>query len=132
MSQAPLSLARVATTGTIMLIGAVLSCLSVGAFDPAPSVRSDDWRRTANGWELTSTWFRPIAPSAKDSQPKHHATASISTRFDTHPAGLALLQLVGGLTALAAFAPLPASATSHRPHWKVALARSFRASAFGS
>jgi hypothetical protein len=132
MAQAPLTLARVATAGTIVLIGVVLSCLSVGAFDPTPSVRRDDWRRTENGWERKSAWSRPAVLFAKRSLPKHQTTVSIHTRFDTHPAALALIQVVGALSALAAFAPLRALGKAHRPHWKATLARSFRASAFGS
>ncbi len=132
MTHSPSTLAGPATAGTIVLIGVVLSCLSVGTFQAAPSAHHDEWRRTAHGWERAAAWAKPASLSAKSNQPKRVSSSGFSGRFDTHPAALALVQLVGALTALAAFTPFSACVTAHRPHWKAVLARSFRASAFGS
>src|SRR5262245_15228089 len=67
------------------------------------SATADDWRRTANGWERIHAW--PTAASrawplfsGRQQQTNTSATAShAATRpshLDTHPAALALAQLV--------------------------------------
>jgi hypothetical protein len=114
------------------LVAAVVTGLTVGGAHSERSNRQDDWRRTAHGWERTIAWPKLPTESAKKSVRPLKSYRPWSIRLDTHPAGLALLQLVGGLAALAAFGPSRSAATAHRPHWKVILARSFRASAFGS
>src|SRR4051812_36174438 len=132
MVQSSFTFARTLTAAAIVLIGVILSCLSVGAVNDAGPASRDDWRRTANGWERATAWSKPVLAAARINQPHYAGYRTFRGRFDTHPAGLALLQLVGALVALAAFRSSGAPATGRRPHWKAALARSFRASAFGS
>jgi hypothetical protein len=132
MVRVPFTFARTLTAAAIVLIGVILSCLTVGAVNDARPASQDDWRRTASGWERATTWSKPVLAAARINQPQYAGYRTFRSRFDTHPAGLALLQLVGALIALAAFRSSGAPATGRRPHWKAALARSFRASAFGS
>src|SRR4029077_16866982 len=103
MVQSPHTRARIAAAGAIMLIGAALSCLSVGAFSSAAPSHHDDWRRTANGWERTASGPKTAALPAKNNASQPATYREFHGRFDTHPAALALLQLVGALGALAAF-----------------------------
>src|SRR5205823_5742326 len=62
------------------------------------------------------------------STPRTHAARG---RLDTHPAALALAQLIGTLLALMAFASPSASGQHREPGWLAVFARSFRASVFG-
>src|SRR5262245_3068574 len=127
MAHAPLTHTRLAAAGAIVLIGLALSCLSVGGFGSPPPVRHDDWRRTAHGWERSTAWQIPAVPRLNANQSQKPKNTANQTRFDTHPAALALLQLVGALTALAYFTPTAAVKSTRGPHWKTALSRSFRA-----
>jgi hypothetical protein len=94
---------------------------------PPLSSAGDDWRRTATGWEHVGHWEHPI-DRFNLPLPAHSDKAG---RFDTHPAVLALLQLVVALLALNAFPRIPARAASSSGNLVALLARSFRASAFG-
>ena len=102
--------------------------LTVGQATTLPAAKSE-WRRTSAGWERVDHWPRTneIARSRQQTS-NHHGVAR---RIDTHPAVLALTQLVGSLLGLAIFrshrrSPLTVVAIS------AAITRSFRASAFGS
>src|SRR5262249_14208821 len=91
----------------------------------------DGWRRTAQGWQYVGTWesnaswreSTPLSAVSKAPAPaaRHH------TRWDTHPAVLALAQVVIAIAALATFAVQ----RQQRVSWPALIARSFRASAFG-
>jgi len=109
---------------------AVAGLLTVTAWPKSPAGNADQWRRTAAGWERATAW--PIASGLRAvSAPlaASSAKASAHPRYDTHPAVLALLQIVGTLTALGIFAaPAPQSIRG----WLAVLTQSFRASAFGS
>jgi len=123
---------RLAAWGALALV--ISGCLVIGFSAPDRSlvkhdVQQDDWRRTANGWERISAWPTftfDMAPRRPQPTP---ATPHAQHRFDTHPAVLALLQLVGVLLALVAFG---SQSSRNQEDWKSLLARSFRASAFGS
>jgi hypothetical protein len=109
---------------------AVAGLLTVTAGPKRPEGNADQWRRTAAGWERATQWPTAIglapdrtALTARSAKPATHQ------RYDTHPAVLALLQIVGTLTALRMFAaPAPQSFRG----WLAMLSQSFRASAFGS
>jgi hypothetical protein len=124
--------------GALLLIGAAMAgagFLTVTASSKLPAGRAEQWRRTTVGWEHAAAWIKTNDPRVIDLQsvsapsPRTRATALTSRRYDTHPAVLALLQIVGTLTALAMFAaPV---APSFRG-WRAMLRQSFRASVFGS
>jgi hypothetical protein len=109
---------------------AVTGFLTLTAWSKLPANNADQWRRTAAGWERSTQW--PMASGSRAvSAPLPSSAAKTSTdeRYDTHPAVLALLQIVGTLTALGIFAaPAPQSIRG----WLAVLTQSFRASAFGS
>jgi hypothetical protein len=112
-----------------------LGALGLAGYIPlggSPS-SGDEWRRTANGWERIGHWQTTTASMALDRTPLTNSSpGAVIGRFDTHPAGLALVQLVAVLLALYSFpSRLHPSAASH-DGWLTLLARSFRASAFGS
>jgi hypothetical protein len=80
----------------------------------------------AHGWEQTTDW--QVSAIARP-------TATVTTarpRFDSHPAALALVQVVGTLLALYGFPVGASQPASGSRNWLDLLARSFRASAFGS
>jgi hypothetical protein len=100
--------------------------LALGApLHKQPSPRIDDWRRTANGWERQEQW--PISTHIAVSQLR--ASPGPRTPMNTHPAVLALGQLVGVFAVLGVFSPLRSRQSRG---WAAAVGRSFRASAFGS
>ena len=126
--------------GAPLLILFAAYLLTSSHLTATPQVTTDDWRRTANGWERVHSW--PTATSRswplfgihneKVSAPTvSPRAANRYSRLDTHPAALALAQLLASVFALTLFSnphqnPLcPASLLT-------AIARSFRASAFGS
>jgi hypothetical protein len=131
MVQPVLDRFRFAACMTIMLIAAVLGSLTIGSYGSAPGAARDDWRRTANGWERAAAWPKSIAHSAANLRSQAPGKPIFQGRFDTHPAALALAELVGSLIALAVFAS-PSRAKTGHIHWTTILSRSFRASAFGS
>jgi hypothetical protein len=97
---------------------------------------SDEWRRTANGWERSGslsskTWIATNNPLAESSHRFTQQAARDGRRSDAHPAALALVQLVGSMLALAVFGPRGRRILQETP-FSVLLARSFRASVFGS
>jgi len=122
---------RFTASVAIILLAAALATLTVGSFGSAPPTARDDWRRTANGWERAAAWPKAIAHSAANLRSQAPGTPIFHGRFDTHPAALALAELVGSLIALAVFAS-PSRAKTGHIHWTTILSRSFRASAFGS
>jgi hypothetical protein len=107
---------------------AVLVVGGISAF-AAPTLRAEvEWRRTARGWEKMEHWSSPNSHSAIESP------AANRSRWDTHPAGLALVQTVGVLLAMIAF-PRPNQSVPSKwlqEDWRTVLRRSFRASLFGS
>jgi hypothetical protein len=108
-------------------------CLLYGCASPIEHIHHDDgWRRTASGWERTLDWHSVrlasfIRPSA-DSPPGVRVAGS---RMDTHPAALALLELLGAMLALFAIPSQRVQLLSALASLPAAIARSFRASAFG-
>jgi len=93
----------------------------------------DEWRRTADGWQRIADW-----PSAKVSGRFVQASSARavdrvqSARLDTHPAVLALVELVAILLALYSFPFGRQRPLTPRDGWIRFLARSYRASVFGS
>jgi hypothetical protein len=91
---------------------------------------SDDWRRTASGWERMGNWTMNASAAVFPLLADHHPATAKASRFDTHPAVLAFGELVAVLLALYAFRSSPILPAASQ--WPALLARSFRASAFGS
>jgi hypothetical protein len=104
----------------LALVAAVAALGRAAAADPVPA--DDGWRRTASGWE------RIDQPSPSASEPNE-----ATSRHDTHPAVLALGQLLASLVALS-FLPVQRSggAVPHSRDWPELVAASFRASVFGA
>jgi hypothetical protein len=55
----------------------------------------DAWRRTGNGWEHVATWT--------ESKPRYSNNSVSSFRLDSHPAALALVELLAVVGGFAAF-----------------------------
>jgi hypothetical protein len=115
---------------------ALLSGLVAGMFviDVGARVQSrDDWRRTVHGWEHNDRWLSAARTRQSFEPPRAYAKgfAHNGRRTDAHPAALALAQLVGSMLALAIFSPRGRSMLSETSLTAI-LARSFRASVFGS
>ena len=119
--------------GTVMVgsIGLCLLCLcrSQSAVKP-----DDGWRRTENGWERIAAWqSQAMATTKVPVYPAPTAEAKATSRWDTHPAALALTQLAAVLFALLRLTnPQGPSATpANGAPIRQRIAKSFRASAFG-
>jgi hypothetical protein len=118
----------------LALLLAVLALLTVDAPVAVEATSADDWRRTAAGWERTTNWPQPSRSHLRGgtfTKVSTPTSAPDHVRFDTHPAVLALAQLLGALMALAAFSA-PRAKPGSTGRWHAAIARSFRASVFGS
>jgi hypothetical protein len=112
---------------------AVIGCALVGWLHLSPPIRSgDEWRRTADGWERTGHWEQQSSAGSAFERPLNAERMGKKVRFDTHPAVLALFQLVATFLALKAFPYGRERSITAAGEWKALLARSFRASAFGS
>jgi len=110
-----------------LLVGLVAGIFATDAGSPLKSF--DDWRRTPSGWERRSAWS--AGAEGTTTHRRVESAAGKSSRLDTHPAALALLQLVSALLSLAVFGPQGQRLLKEKPV-SVLLARSFRASVFGS
>jgi hypothetical protein len=105
-----------------LAVVAAARILSAPAGKPAGTA-DDSWRRTAQGWERTDSWQVPQAAAPATDRPLS------ACRFDTHPAAIALMQIVAAAAALAFFTNKPRPA----PHGvQATILRSYRASFFGS
>lgn len=116
----------------LVLIAVIAGAIGLALLESPPPrpARSDDWRRTANGWERRSQWPDGFAAYSLATQPNRQRWGH-STRFDTHPSVLALAQLVGVLLSFYFFPPLAKDGTAGL-RLPALIGRSFRASAFGS
>jgi hypothetical protein len=97
---------------------------------------TDDWRRTAHGWERVSGWPHvarnpAITGLAASLPPVAKRSIHGTNPSDAHPAALALAQLVGSMLSLAGFSPRGRSFL-RETSFAMLLRRSFRASVFGS
>ena len=70
--------------------------------DDANARSEDHWRRTTAGWEYVASWDSPTFVERSDAG---------LLRWDSHPAGLALVQLLAVVMAFAVFPPLAARAS---------------------
>lgn len=104
---------------------------------PLAANASDDWRRTANGWERNHSWPTAISPAWRlfhinaFASTTSRTQASSRPRLDTHPAVLALAQLFASILVLSLFRS-PQQASPSLSALLATISRSFRASAFGS
>jgi hypothetical protein len=119
---------RLSLSESIVLVLVALAVLAASRlfFEPAaahPSAADDLWRRTAHGWERVDAWQVPSATWREAARP------ASTYRFDTHPAAIALVQIVAAAIALAFFPSRPGTASDSM---QAAIARSYRASFFGS
>src|SRR5688572_25538602 len=115
---------------TAMIASALVGACIIALVDsPARPSSADDWRRTATGWERASHWRSPAILITSDEPARH---VSNSGRFDTHPAVIALLQLTATLFVLSAYPARKSVISENRIAFPTQIARSFRASAFGS
>ena len=118
-----------------LVIGWTGVCLLCGMrHSPVATNADDGWRRTELGWEHVTSWSEPAMATA--AVPVFHwpapSPAKASSRWDTHPAALALVQL--GVAFFALFAmPADWRLTESMPLARLPglIARSFRASPFG-
>ena len=95
----------------------------------ATATADENWRRTAQGWERIETWRAPQQTFGVSA-----VTSANAPRWDTHPAALAFIELAAVIAAMIAF-PRPNQSAQWRwlkADWRAALAKSFRASVFGS
>ena len=123
------SSAEITLAAGVALLVAVF--LGFAFSSPERGATADTWRRTADGWERVGDW-RPAAPRARESLDQSRHVPETLPRLDTHPAVLALAQLVAVLLTLAwrpKRASMPANWLETLP---AAISRSFRASIFGS
>lgn len=127
MTQAPPSrLGFFALFGASGIFVVVCIFLSDSLHHSAQAARTDQWRRTAQGWERISSWnVLRASPNAEKSP-----NASSKWRSDSHPAALALLQIA--LIALGYYKfPPTRPTTKDAASWRTTLRNSFRASMFG-
>ena len=116
-------------------LAALIIGAAAGSFYSARSathrrVPDDAWRRTASGWERARDW-QP-KPIKHVSAVAFENDVSDARRWDTHPAALALAQVIGVLSILK-FVPRRNPTQSKAWHQVPAvIARSYRASFFGS
>jgi hypothetical protein len=111
-----------------LIAGTIGTLLIFPARHSQPTASADPWRRTAKGWEKIDSTH-----AARPERVWQSATApQRSPRLDTHPAVVALGQILTVLLALAAFPPGRRQQAWAIESWSKAIRRSFRASAFGS
>jgi hypothetical protein len=112
-------------------IGLCLLCL---CWSQSAAKPDDGWRRTEHGWERIASWQSQAMATAKvPVYPAPPAASKPTSRWDTHPAALALVQLAAVLFALLRL-PMtqgPRTTTAHSTPIPQRIAKSFRASAFG-
>lgn len=122
----------------IMCLAALIVGVAAGSLLTALSAThrratDDAWRRTASGWERIDR--RPTAQTkaaAKSEPSQRLLPADDNNRWDTHPAALALAQLIGALVILRF---IPRGASFNPGVWRrttAAIAHSYRASFFGA
>ena len=116
------------------LIGiSLLWAVWYGGRPTATASLDDCWRRTTAGWEWTDGWHAawPTRTSAVILPP--HRSLADGPRYDSHPAALALAEIVLIVLGFYAF-PAGRKAASETPakSWSDHLLASFRASAFGA
>src|SRR5262245_7961223 len=104
---------------------AILLALAATSQMATAQVADDGWRHTARGWERLDLYSHQVLAAPKLTEPV--------ARFDTHPAALALLQVVTIIGAMIAFPRPNVSRLGwiNESWWEV-FRRSFRASVFGS
>jgi hypothetical protein len=118
-----------------VFISSIGLCLLCVCWNGQNAARPDDgWRRTENGWERIASWQSQAMATAKvPNYPAPPISAKTISRWDTHPAALALVQLAAVLFALLRL-PMsqgPRTTTAHSTPIPQRIAKSFRASAFG-
>src|SRR5262245_42092092 len=97
-------LSRFAALGAVALVATVVGSLAIGSLATSHATKQDDWRRTSNGWERASGWPRALRRPVANERANSAVPRPASSRFDMHPAALALAQLVATLLGLVAFA----------------------------
>jgi hypothetical protein len=116
------------------VIGSIGLCLLCLCRSQIATKADDGWRRTERGWERIASWQSQAMATAKvPVYPAPPAAAKTTTRWDTHPAALALVQLAAVLFALLRLPKGQGPTATHTSSTPLAqrIAKSFRASAFG-
>ena len=104
---------------------AILLALAATSQLATAQVADDGWRHTAQGWERVDLYSPQVFAAPRPTAP--------AARFDTHPAALALLQVVTIMGAMIAFPRPNVSRLGWlNESWWAVFRRSFRASVFGS
>src|SRR4051794_28466138 len=116
---------RAAVAAMVLLAGLM------GASRANAKPAADDWRRTSHGWERSSDWPKMARVHTTTRSLQSRAPTPSAARLYPHPAVLALFELAGSLLFLAA-GRSGAKANTASPSLGTLVARSFRASAFGS
>jgi hypothetical protein len=98
----------------------------------ADGLNADDgWRRTASGWERRKDWAL-IDKGSVLYLASAGGPIAASIRWDTHPAVLALVQIVVVVVGYATFPAQRRVGNATENSWRDAVAQSFQASVFGS
>ena len=120
--------------GAALAVAVCLLGVAIQQVQSQPSA-ADDWRRTNVGWERAGQWkmfaSAQVSMPERDSDKNRDRQAMSLQRLDTHPAVLALLQLVGVLVAVASYPAQGTLQAPAAPALGATVSKSFRASAFG-
>jgi len=111
-------------------------CVVTSALSPSSAknaAKADDgWRRTTAGWEHKDVWNSGWATFFRHSPPRESSPLKSASRYDSHPAALALAETVLIILGFSAFPMRRAGAEGGSARsWQARIAASFRASAFG-
>jgi len=122
--------------GAILAASLLGFCLSL-TWNPihakSAATPEDGWRRTAAGWEHKDVWNSGWATFFRRSPLVEGSPLKSATRYDSHPAVLALAETVLIILGFYAFPIRRAGAEGGSAQsWHARIVASFRASAFGA
>ena len=123
--------------GAILAASLLGFCVFTSALSPSSAknaAKADDgWRRTTAGWEHKDVWNSGWAAFFRRSPLAEGGPLKSATRYDSHPAVLALAETVLIILGFYAFPIRRAGAEGESAQsWPARIAASFRASAFGA
>ena len=117
---------------SLLGLGVFMSALSPSSAKNAATA-DDGWRRTTAGWEHTDVWNSGWASFFRRSPPVEGSPLKSAARYDSHPAALALAEIILIILGFYAF-PIRRAGTEggSAQSWQARIVASFRASAFGA
>jgi hypothetical protein len=117
---------------SLLGLGVLMSALSPSSAKNAATA-DDGWRRTTAGWEHTDAWNSGWASFFRRSPFAEGSPLKSATRYDSHPAALALAETILIILGFYAFPIRRAGAEGGcAQSWQARIVASFRASAFGA